>query len=74
MTVGAGSSEEGHMTSVAFGPRAQATKRSRDGAVFAIQATFALLSVALLALVMVKAEAALTNGEMLPVTVSVTGE
>jgi hypothetical protein len=50
------------------------TKRSRDGAVFAIRATFALLSVALLALVMVKAEAALTNGEMLPVTVSVTGE
>jgi hypothetical protein len=62
------------MTSVSFGPRAQVTKRSRDGAGFAIRATFALLSVALLALVMVKAEAALTNGEMLPVTVSVTGE
>jgi hypothetical protein len=62
------------MTSVTFGPRAQVARRSREGAVFAIRTTFALLSVALVALVMVKAEAALTNGEMLPLTVSVTGE
>jgi hypothetical protein len=62
------------MASVAFGLRAQVTKRSREGAVFAIRVTFALLSVALLALLMVKAEAALTNGEMLPPTVTVAGE
>jgi hypothetical protein len=62
------------MASVAFGLRAQVTKRSREGAVFAIHVTFALLSVALLAVVMVKAEAAFTNGEMLPLTVNVTAE
>jgi hypothetical protein len=42
--------------------------------VFAIRVTFALLSIALLTFVMVKAEAALTNGEMLPPTVTVAGE
>jgi hypothetical protein len=40
-------------------------KSSRERVVFAIHVAFALLSVALLALDMVKAEAALTNGEML---------
>jgi hypothetical protein len=41
-------------------------KRFRERAIFAIHVTFALLTVVLLALDMVKAEAALTNGAMLP--------
>ena len=45
-------------------------KRFHEQAVFAVHVLFALISVALLALNMVKAEAALTSGQMLPLMVS----
>jgi hypothetical protein len=45
-------------------------KRRRERAVFAVHVIFALVSVALLTLNMVKAEAALTNGQMLPLMVT----
>jgi hypothetical protein len=48
-------------------------KRCRERVVFAIHVGFALLTVVLLALDMVKAEAALTNGEMLPLKVTAAG-
>jgi hypothetical protein len=41
-------------------------KRYREQAVFALHVVFALVTIVLLALNMVKAEAALTNGQMLP--------
>ncbi len=47
-------------------------KQWRERAVFAIHITFALVTVVLFALDMVKAEAALTNGQMLPVEVTAT--
>ena len=45
-------------------------KRRREQAVFAMHVGFALVSVTLLTLNMVKAEAALTNGQMLPPAVT----
>jgi hypothetical protein len=45
-------------------------KRRREQAVFAIHVAFALVSVILLALNMVKAEAALTNRQMLTLIVT----
>jgi hypothetical protein len=48
-------------------------KHGRERAVFAIHVIFALLSVALLALDMVKVEAALTAGNMLPLNANAAG-